>query len=1059
MARISTYKIDQNVVAEDKWIGTDSSGNITKNFKASNIANFLNNTNAVGIAGQNNFFFQTDLTDGRRAGTISFTNGGGSNTAFNTLSTIKISKYSTSENIIIDYLFILINQPVIIAQIDNLNNFGIYKLLSLSEDILEPNFYNATFEAIVSNGSLIYDKFYAIAVYPNNFVTLDDALENGNVSGNSIVLNNPNYPNDYNITNNISPLNSYYTYTSPTQTNYTADYAGYGMFLSNVYNNITKSAYIFDSTISLSNHNTALTFSCDTEDPYALFVTNSGSATIRATNLANNIILQLPNKAVGSYTIATTADLTSGITSVGATAPITSSGGTTPNISTSMSTNKLIGRSTAGTGVMEEISIGSGLTLSGGTLSTSTGSGNIPHATASGTDTYTATFSGVSSYADGDAYLIRFTNGNTTVCTLNINSIGAVPLYRNNDGQLIGGDIWSGSEMLCVYNSTLSIFQCIGTSSNALFAYVTNADSVSITKGMPVYAFGGTGDRMTVKRASSSADATSAQTVGLVVSTSIATNQKGIIIIQGLLDGLNILPTSTYADGDPLYLGVTAGTITNVKQYAPNHLVYLGVVTTASNGSAGRMYVRVQNGYELDELHNVQARTPNLKDTLWYDNTVSPAQWKTASISTILGYTPLASAITSLGGLTGATQTFATGTSGTDFNISSLGTIHTFNIPDASETARGLITTGAQTLAGAKTFSTAPILSSLTASQLLALDASKNIQSLDVATYPSLTELSYVKGVTSAIQTQLNGKQPTLSLTSGYIPKATGVSTLGDSLIQDNGTTLGIGTISTTNRLSISDTVLAGSGSLAGSLLNLTQTWSTLGSPSMIKGYAINSSSGTNSYLLDLGVGTQAYFQVRKDGLCGVASFSSYVGNTLSLTGGNTASRNWINIGTASINTSTSIVNCFNSTASFTTASGAAVHNTFQDNGTINQTGTATGITRGLYINPTLTSAVDYRGIDVARGSIVLPYQAASATYAIKTSDYLVDFTSGTFPATLPTAVGCTGKTYVLKNSGTGVITIGTTSSQTIDGSTTASLGTQYATITVVSNGANWIKI
>ena len=64
-----------------------------------------------------------------------------------------------------------------------------------------------------------------------------------------------------------------------------------------------------------------------------------------------------------------------------------------------------------------------------------------------------------------------------------------------------------------------------------------------------------------------------------------------------------------------------------------------------------------------------------------------------------------------------------------------------------------------QTIAGAKTFSTAPILSSLTASQILALDASKNIQSLDVATYPSLSELATVKGVTSSIQTQLNGKQ------------------------------------------------------------------------------------------------------------------------------------------------------------------------------------------------------------------------------------------------------------------------------------------------------------
>jgi hypothetical protein len=315
----------------------------------------------------------------------------------------------------------------------------------------------------------------------------------------------------------------------------------------------------------------------------------------------------------------------------------------------------------------------------------------IPHATASGTDTYTATITGVAAYNDADAYLIRFTNGNTTSATLNINGLGAIPLYRNNDGALIGGDIVSNGEMLCVYNSTLNVFQTIGTAPNTLLSYVTNADSVTITKGQVVYAFGGQGDRMTVKLASNTSDATSARTVGVVLSASIAANQKGLIMMQGLLDGLNILPTSTFADGDPIYLGVTPGSITKVKPYAPNHLVYIATVTTASNGSAGRMYVNIQNGYELDELHNVQAQNPSLKDTLWYDNTVSPAQWKTASISTILGYTPLSSAIISLGGLTGTTQTFATGTTGTDFGISSAGTTHTFNLPTASATNRGAL--------------------------------------------------------------------------------------------------------------------------------------------------------------------------------------------------------------------------------------------------------------------------------------------------------------------------------------------------------------------------------
>jgi hypothetical protein len=306
-----------------------------------------------------------------------------------------------------------------------------------------------------------------------------------------------------------------------------------------------------------------------------------------------------------------------------------------------------------------------------------TGGGGIQHATASGTDTYTASITGVTSYADGDSYLIRFTNGNTTGATLNINSLGAIDLYRNNDGAVIGGDIEDGSEMLVVYNSSVPSFQCIGTSPNTILAYVTNADSVSITKGMPVYAFGGTGDRMTVKRAYNTGDSTSAQTVGLVMSTSIAAGQKGFIMLQGLLDGLSTLPTSTWADGDAVYLGATAGSITKTKPYAPNHLVYLGFVTTASPGAAGRMYVRIQNGYELDELHNVQAQSPNNKDTIYFDS--ADSQWKTASLTTILGYTP-ANASTAVTSVTGTSPV-----------VSSGGTTPAISIPVATSSADGYL--------------------------------------------------------------------------------------------------------------------------------------------------------------------------------------------------------------------------------------------------------------------------------------------------------------------------------------------------------------------------------
>ena len=62
------------------------------------------------------------------------------------------------------------------------------------------------------------------------------------------------------------------------------------------------------------------------------------------------------------------------------------------------------------------------------------------------------------------------------------------------------------------------------------------------------------------------------------------------------------------------------------------------------------------------------------------------------------------SGITSINALNAVAQFMVTGSAGNDFNIVSAGATHTFNIPSASTSARGLVTTGAQTFAGIKTF-------------------------------------------------------------------------------------------------------------------------------------------------------------------------------------------------------------------------------------------------------------------------------------------------------------------------------------------------------------------
>ena len=243
-------------------------------------------------------------------------------------------------------------------------------------------------------------------------------------------------------------------------------------------------------------------------------------------------------------------------------------------------------------------------------------SSDLPHAVASGTNTYTVTIPGATAYTDGDAYLIRFTNGSDADSTLDINSLGPITLVKQPGVQITGGDIIANQEIIVIYDGTN--FQCITAAPNQLFAYVTNDDSVTINKGEPVYAFGASGNRMSVKLAENTSDDTSAQTVGVVYSTSIAPNQRGFVITQGVIENLD---TSMFSAGDQLYLGATAGALTNVKPYAPNHLVYIGIVERANAGN-GQIYIKPQNGYELDELHDVDLITnaPTDGQVLTYDN-------------------------------------------------------------------------------------------------------------------------------------------------------------------------------------------------------------------------------------------------------------------------------------------------------------------------------------------------------------------------------------------------------------------------------------------------------
>ncbi len=220
-------------------------------------------------------------------------------------------------------------------------------------------------------------------------------------------------------------------------------------------------------------------------------------------------------------------------------------------------------------------------------------------------------------------------NDTTKVVGVDALAFSLTPVNAPGNGQIA----YVGNTGALAYNlNNSSVTSQIG---QTLHAYVHNAEGVQINKGEAVYLYQASGNKASVKLAYNTSDSTSAKTFGLAAEN-IGAGQNGMVICQGVLDGLNL---GTYNEGDTLYLDSIAGGYTSTKPYAPNHLVYIGVVERANNGN-GQIYVKVQNGYEMDEIHDVQSLGAVNNDILYRDTTVTPNLWKPAQISTILGYTP-----------------------------------------------------------------------------------------------------------------------------------------------------------------------------------------------------------------------------------------------------------------------------------------------------------------------------------------------------------------------------------------------------------------------------------
>jgi len=154
---------------------------------------------------------------------------------------------------------------------------------------------------------------------------------------------------------------------------------------------------------------------------------------------------------------------------------------------------------------------------------------------------------------------------------------------------------------------------------------VRNITGVAMTKVQAVYVSGATGQTATVALAKADAEATSANTIGLLLAD-IANNANGNAVLIGRIEGVD---TSAFADGALLYLSPTvAGGMTSTKPAAPNQLVFIGYVTY-SHATQGKIAVKIDNGFELEELHNVSITAVADKNALQYDSATS--LWKNVS--------------------------------------------------------------------------------------------------------------------------------------------------------------------------------------------------------------------------------------------------------------------------------------------------------------------------------------------------------------------------------------------------------------------------------------------
>ena len=667
MTKISRYAIDDKVTGSDKWIGSDAQTQYTtKNFTPTKLAVYFNENQIIDIGTPIRYKYDIlEIGDVRLPGTITFDPQVGTPYSLSNISSFILSKHTLKGNDVTQYLNFLIGSKVLIYKADDINIFGLYNVVSLIENITEPAFFDVVVSYITGNGSIVEDKDYLISLIDitsgniptktsdlindgedgiNPFITLQDIPPSTTPNLNSVLL-------EGNTSLLDAKIGELYLYDT-TITNY---------------GKIQLNNNVFTVTNSLNNN-----IISSEVGTLRVWNTLGVEGIFNYTSLTGGRIYNLPDN---SGTIALTSDLASYVPYTGATGDI--------NIgNNSIYTDG--GAKLWNNGIVEGTSFQfAGYVGSLQSIASTNKSWLLPDA--SGTIALTSDIPTKTSdlINDGEDGINPFITLND-IPVSGLTSVGlTMPIAFNvanspltSDGTIAVSAAGTSSQYIRG-DGQLATLPSSGGGGSSVFYYLNGsiAASVATYNQLSNTAVIGTGTDFTLTGN------------GLISQFLTDIGNPNRLQIPSGAWNFEMFFSMSSSGGTPKfyvellkYNGTTFTTIAN-NSAAPE---------TISGGTSIDLYLS-----SLAVPETTLLLTDRLAIRVYIVNSTGG---RTATLHTENSHlcqitTTFASGISALNGLTSNNQYLTVGTSGTNFNISSVSETHTFNLPTASATNRGALST------------------------------------------------------------------------------------------------------------------------------------------------------------------------------------------------------------------------------------------------------------------------------------------------------------------------------------------------------------------------------